>query len=68
MKKRLMAAGCLIIMVMLYFGFAQAPPCDQYLDWCLFTWCPGHTHNPDQMLECQNQYVANWIDYCQHRS
>lgn len=64
MKKKFLAGACLIVVVLLLSSLASVPPCDQYLEWCMFTWCPQHNYTPQNILECQTQCIVNWDQYC----
>lgn len=65
MKKLL--GGILLTLVLLAaivnFVPAKVPPCDEYLDWCLFTYC-RQAPTPDAWLACANQCVENYLDNC----
>lgn len=64
MKKRLLAGAGLTFVVFLFFALAVVPPCDEYLDWCVFTWCPQNNHTPSDVLACQTQCAVYWMEHC----
>jgi len=65
MKKKLLAGAGLIFVVFLFIALAVVPPpCDEYLDWCVFTWCPQNNHTPSDVLACQTQCAVYWMEHC----
>lgn len=64
MRKKLFFGAALVLACMLIAGLAVVPPCDQYLDWCIFTWCPQNNHTPADILACQSQCAAYWTEHC----
>jgi hypothetical protein len=64
MKKKILFGATLILIILMITGLAVVPPCDQYLDWCMFTWCPQNNHNPADILACQTQCAVYWMENC----
>lgn len=64
--KKFAAAASLIIMVSILVTLipGSVPPCDEYLEWCMYTWCPRHFSNPSDLIACQTQCAVNWLRYC----
>jgi len=64
--KKMVLGFCLIIVFLaaiVNYVPAKAPSCDQYLSWCVFSYCQQY-YNPDQYLNCVNACAANYVDNC----
>lgn len=65
MKKVFLAFFMVLVLLAAIVDFSPAsvPPCDQYLEWCVFTYCRQY-YNPDQYLQCVNKCAENYVLNC----
>jgi len=64
--KKILLSFCLALLVLtaiVDFSPANVPPCDEYLDCCIFTYCRDYI-NPDAYLSCVNKCAENYTLNC----
>lgn len=64
--KKLLGGICLILVLLATIVNhvpANVPPCDQYLDWCVFTYCRQY-YNPADYQRCLNLCAENYVLNC----
>lgn len=40
------------------------PPCDEYLVWCMYTWCPQHNQGYENIQKCHDECQAKYHEWC----
>jgi len=65
MKRMLVGFGLTLVLLAAIVNYvpAGAPPCDQYLDWCVFTYCRQY-YNPGAYQRCLNACAENYVLNC----
>lgn len=67
--KKLMAVillvGSLIGGAIYLKSVEPVPPCDEYLEWCIWTWCPQNWPSGSGYQEvCRQLCVERYLQYC----
>lgn len=56
--------AALITGIVVIQSYSATPPCDEYLEWCMYEWCPQNNQGYNNIWQCQQECLRKYLEWC----